>query len=168
MAAAGAVRAARRARRSFDIFVADVPWTVSSSECAPQRLPSLPVGRGGGLGLRGSRGDWGRVITALFPPAEELKEYFAQFGAVQRCQLPFVSSRDGTGRGGTGPQPGALSAAPPPRASPGSQPLNSLPLWVLGLLSSSLTFFIQVLETHPSEYCYCPFSIINIKIPLIN
>uniref|UniRef100_A0A8B9SQ10 SRA stem-loop interacting RNA binding protein n=1 Tax=Anas platyrhynchos TaxID=8839 RepID=A0A8B9SQ10_ANAPL len=89
MAAAGAVRAARRARRSFDIFVADVPWTVSSSECAPQRLPSLPVGRGGGLGLRGSRGDWGRVITALFPPAEELKEYFAQFGAVQRCQLPF-------------------------------------------------------------------------------
>ncbi|XP_032044742.1 SRA stem-loop-interacting RNA-binding protein, mitochondrial [Aythya fuligula] len=50
MAAAGAARAARRARRGFDIFVADVPWTVSS---------------------------------------KELKEYFAQFGAVQRCQLPF-------------------------------------------------------------------------------
>ncbi|XP_035395169.1 SRA stem-loop-interacting RNA-binding protein, mitochondrial [Cygnus atratus] len=50
MAAARAVRAARRARWVFDIFVADVPWTVSS---------------------------------------KELKEYFSQFGAVQRCQLPF-------------------------------------------------------------------------------
>uniref|UniRef100_H0ZQ18 SRA stem-loop interacting RNA binding protein n=1 Tax=Taeniopygia guttata TaxID=59729 RepID=H0ZQ18_TAEGU len=51
MAAASAVRAAgRRSRRLFDIFVAEVPWTVSS---------------------------------------KELKEYFSQFGLVQRCQLPF-------------------------------------------------------------------------------
>nr|ADO21780.1 hypothetical protein [Chroicocephalus scopulinus] len=54
MAAASAVRAAgRRSRRLFDIFdifVAEVPWTVSS---------------------------------------KELKEYFSQFGSVQRCQLPF-------------------------------------------------------------------------------
>ncbi|NWI68232.1 SLIRP protein, partial [Todus mexicanus] len=51
MAAAGAVRAAgRRSRALFDIFVAEVPWTVSS---------------------------------------KELKEYFSQFGSVQRCQLPF-------------------------------------------------------------------------------
>ncbi|OXB65620.1 UNVERIFIED_CONTAM: hypothetical protein H355_002192 [Colinus virginianus] len=42
--------AARQSRRLFDIFVAEVPWTVSS---------------------------------------KELKEYFSQFGAVQRCQLPF-------------------------------------------------------------------------------
>ncbi|NXU54376.1 SLIRP protein, partial [Turnix velox] len=50
-AAASAVRAAgRRSRRFFDIFVAEVPWTVSS---------------------------------------KELKEYFSQFGPVQRCQLPF-------------------------------------------------------------------------------
>lgn len=97
------------------------------------------------------------MITALFPPAEELKEYFAQFGAVQRCQLPFVSSRDGTGRGGTGPQPGALSGAPPPRVSPGSQPLSSLPLWVLGLLSSSLTFVIQVLENASLRVLLLPF-----------
>ncbi|XP_021258149.1 SRA stem-loop-interacting RNA-binding protein, mitochondrial [Numida meleagris] len=40
----------RRSRRLFDIFVAEVPWTVSS---------------------------------------KELKEYFSQFGSVQRCQLPF-------------------------------------------------------------------------------
>ncbi|KAI6067926.1 SRA stem-loop-interacting RNA-binding protein, mitochondrial [Aix galericulata] len=72
MAAASAVRAARRARRGFDIFVGDVPWTVSS---------------------------------------KELKEYFAQFGAVQRCQLPFVSSRDGTGRGG--PAAGSAFGSPP-------------------------------------------------------
>ncbi|XP_057236279.1 SRA stem-loop-interacting RNA-binding protein, mitochondrial [Malurus melanocephalus] len=51
MAAAKAVRAAgRRSRRLFDIFVAEIPWTVSS---------------------------------------KELKEYFSQFGSVQRCQLPF-------------------------------------------------------------------------------
>ncbi|NXJ48857.1 SLIRP protein, partial [Spizaetus tyrannus] len=51
MAAARAARAAgRRSRRLFDIFVAEVPWTVSS---------------------------------------KELKEYFSQFGSVQRCQLPF-------------------------------------------------------------------------------
>ncbi|NXF62427.1 SLIRP protein, partial [Ciccaba nigrolineata] len=51
MAAVSTVRAAaRRSRRFFDIFVADVPWTVSS---------------------------------------KELKEYFSQFGSVQRCQLPF-------------------------------------------------------------------------------
>ncbi|XP_041327761.1 SRA stem-loop-interacting RNA-binding protein, mitochondrial isoform X1 [Pyrgilauda ruficollis] len=51
MAAASAVRAAgRRSRRLFDIFVAEIPWTVSS---------------------------------------KELKEYFSQFGSVQRCQLPF-------------------------------------------------------------------------------
>ncbi|KAK2523916.1 hypothetical protein Q9233_009797 [Columba guinea] len=51
MAATSAVRAVgRRSRRAFDIFVAEVPWTVSS---------------------------------------KELKEYFSQFGAVQRCQLPF-------------------------------------------------------------------------------
>uniref|UniRef100_A0A8C3UFM6 RRM domain-containing protein n=2 Tax=Catharus TaxID=9184 RepID=A0A8C3UFM6_CATUS len=51
MAAASAVRAAgRRSRQLFDIFVAEVPWTVSS---------------------------------------KELKEYFSQFGSVQRCQLPF-------------------------------------------------------------------------------
>ncbi|NWS45938.1 SLIRP protein, partial [Probosciger aterrimus] len=51
MAVASAVRAAgRRSRRLFDIFVAEVPWTVSS---------------------------------------KELKEYFSQFGSVQRCQLPF-------------------------------------------------------------------------------
>ncbi|NWY66447.1 SLIRP protein, partial [Erithacus rubecula] len=51
MAAASAVRAVgRRSRQLFDIFVADVPWTVSS---------------------------------------KELKEYFSQFGSVQRCQLPF-------------------------------------------------------------------------------
>uniref|UniRef100_A0A8C8EAJ9 SRA stem-loop interacting RNA binding protein n=1 Tax=Otus sunia TaxID=257818 RepID=A0A8C8EAJ9_9STRI len=51
MAAVSAGRAAaRRSRRFFDIFVADVPWTVSS---------------------------------------KELKEYFSQFGSVQRCQLPF-------------------------------------------------------------------------------
>ncbi|XP_075359455.1 SRA stem-loop-interacting RNA-binding protein, mitochondrial [Mycteria americana] len=51
MAAASAVRAAGRpSRRLFDIFVAEVPWTVSS---------------------------------------KELKEYFSQFGSVQRCQLPF-------------------------------------------------------------------------------
>ncbi|NWH33937.1 SLIRP protein, partial [Chloropsis hardwickii] len=51
MAAARAVRAAgRRSRRLFDIFVAEIPWTVSS---------------------------------------KELKEYFSQFGSVQRCQLPF-------------------------------------------------------------------------------
>ncbi|NXK33521.1 SLIRP protein, partial [Piprites chloris] len=51
MAAAGAARAAgRRSRQLFDIFVAEVPWTVSS---------------------------------------KELKEYFSQFGSVQRCQLPF-------------------------------------------------------------------------------
>ncbi|XP_001235249.1 SRA stem-loop-interacting RNA-binding protein, mitochondrial isoform X1 [Gallus gallus] len=48
MAAARA--AVRRSRRIFDIFVAEVPWTVSS---------------------------------------KELKEYFSQFGSVQRCQLPF-------------------------------------------------------------------------------
>ncbi|XP_072193170.1 SRA stem-loop-interacting RNA-binding protein, mitochondrial [Excalfactoria chinensis] len=46
-AARGAVR---QSRRIFDIFVAEVPWTVSS---------------------------------------KELKEYFSQFGSVQRCQLPF-------------------------------------------------------------------------------
>ncbi|NXO92661.1 SLIRP protein, partial [Certhia brachydactyla] len=51
MAAASAVRAAgSRSRRLFDIFVAEIPWTVSS---------------------------------------KELKEYFSQFGSVQRCQLPF-------------------------------------------------------------------------------
>ncbi|NXA31688.1 SLIRP protein, partial [Eudromia elegans] len=51
MAAGGAVRAAGgRARRVFDLFVADVPWTVSN---------------------------------------KELREYFSQFGAVQRCHLPF-------------------------------------------------------------------------------
>ncbi|XP_015486433.1 SRA stem-loop-interacting RNA-binding protein, mitochondrial [Parus major] len=51
MAAASAVReAGRRSRRLFDIFVAEIPWTVSS---------------------------------------KELKEYFSQFGPVQRCQLPF-------------------------------------------------------------------------------
>ncbi|NWX13922.1 SLIRP protein, partial [Aegotheles bennettii] len=51
MAASSVVRAAgRRARGLFDIFVAEVPWTVSS---------------------------------------RELKEYFSQFGSVQRCQLPF-------------------------------------------------------------------------------
>ncbi|XP_037992767.1 SRA stem-loop-interacting RNA-binding protein, mitochondrial [Motacilla alba alba] len=50
MAAASAVRAGRRSRRLFDIFVAEIPWTVSS---------------------------------------KELKEYFSQFGSVQRCQLPF-------------------------------------------------------------------------------
>ncbi|XP_025912999.1 SRA stem-loop-interacting RNA-binding protein, mitochondrial [Apteryx mantelli] len=51
MAAAGAVRtASRRSGKLFDIFVAEVPWTVSS---------------------------------------KELKEYFSQFGSVQRCQLPF-------------------------------------------------------------------------------
>ncbi|NXT76366.1 SLIRP protein, partial [Zapornia atra] len=51
MAAASAARAVRRSsRRIFDIFVAEVPWTVSS---------------------------------------KELKEYFSQFGTVQRCQLPF-------------------------------------------------------------------------------
>ncbi|XP_061853510.1 SRA stem-loop-interacting RNA-binding protein, mitochondrial [Colius striatus] len=51
MAAAGAARAVgRRSRAIFDIFVAEVPWTVSS---------------------------------------KELKEYFSQFGSVQRCQLPF-------------------------------------------------------------------------------
>ncbi|NXB46764.1 SLIRP protein, partial [Leucopsar rothschildi] len=51
MAAASAVRAAgRRSRQLFDIFVAEIPWTVSS---------------------------------------KELKEYFSQFGSVQRCQLPF-------------------------------------------------------------------------------
>ncbi|XP_057284671.1 SRA stem-loop-interacting RNA-binding protein, mitochondrial [Pezoporus wallicus] len=51
MAMASAVRAVgRRSRRLFDIFVAEVPWTVSS---------------------------------------KELKEYFSQFGSVQRCQLPF-------------------------------------------------------------------------------
>uniref|UniRef100_A0A669PIE5 SRA stem-loop interacting RNA binding protein n=1 Tax=Phasianus colchicus TaxID=9054 RepID=A0A669PIE5_PHACC len=48
---AAARGAARSSRRIFDIFVAEVPWTVSSSEC--------------------------------------LKEYFSQFGSVQRCQLPF-------------------------------------------------------------------------------
>ncbi|NWX85570.1 SLIRP protein, partial [Nothoprocta ornata] len=48
MAAGGAARG--RLRNLFDIFVAEVPWTVSS---------------------------------------RELREYFAQFGAVQRCQLPF-------------------------------------------------------------------------------
>ncbi|NXR37155.1 SLIRP protein, partial [Zosterops hypoxanthus] len=49
--AASAVRAAgRRSRRLFDIFVAEIPWTVSS---------------------------------------KELKDYFSQFGSVQRCQLPF-------------------------------------------------------------------------------
>ncbi|XP_069714627.1 SRA stem-loop-interacting RNA-binding protein, mitochondrial [Phaenicophaeus curvirostris] len=51
MAAGSAVRGVgRRSRRLFDIFVAEVPWTVSS---------------------------------------RELKEYFSQFGSVQRCQLPF-------------------------------------------------------------------------------
>ncbi|NXI39927.1 SLIRP protein, partial [Galbula dea] len=51
MAAARAVRSVgRRSRKLFDIFVSEVPWTVSS---------------------------------------KELKEYFAQFGSVQRCQLPF-------------------------------------------------------------------------------
>ncbi|XP_063255150.1 SRA stem-loop-interacting RNA-binding protein, mitochondrial [Prinia subflava] len=51
MAAASVVRAARRrSRRLFDIFVAEIPWTVSS---------------------------------------KEVKEYFSQFGLVQRCQLPF-------------------------------------------------------------------------------
>ncbi|NXH98923.1 SLIRP protein, partial [Pachycephala philippinensis] len=51
MAAASTVRAAgHRSRRLFDIFVAEIPWTVSS---------------------------------------KELKEYFSQFGSVQRCQLPF-------------------------------------------------------------------------------
>ncbi|XP_010710080.2 SRA stem-loop-interacting RNA-binding protein, mitochondrial [Meleagris gallopavo] len=47
---AAARGAARQSRRIFDIFVAEVPWTVSS---------------------------------------KELKEYFSQFGSVQRCQLPF-------------------------------------------------------------------------------
>ncbi|NWS21366.1 SLIRP protein, partial [Pachyramphus minor] len=51
MAAAGAARALRRrSQQLFDVFVAEVPWTVSS---------------------------------------KELKEYFSQFGSVQRCQLPF-------------------------------------------------------------------------------
>ncbi|NXM37225.1 SLIRP protein, partial [Oxyruncus cristatus] len=51
MAVARVARAAgRRSRQMFDIFVAEVPWTVSS---------------------------------------KELKEYFSQFGSVQRCQLPF-------------------------------------------------------------------------------
>ncbi|NXB37993.1 SLIRP protein, partial [Eulacestoma nigropectus] len=51
MAAARVVQAAeRRSRRLFEIFVAEIPWTVSS---------------------------------------KELKEYFSQFGSVQRCQLPF-------------------------------------------------------------------------------
>ncbi|NWR56415.1 SLIRP protein, partial [Bucorvus abyssinicus] len=51
MAASSAARAVgRRSRDLFDIFVAEVPWTVSS---------------------------------------KELKEYFSQFGSVQRCQLPF-------------------------------------------------------------------------------
>ncbi|NXN06524.1 SLIRP protein, partial [Indicator maculatus] len=51
MAVTSAVRAVGRgSRKIFDIFVAEVPWTVSS---------------------------------------KELKEYFSQFGSVQRCQLPF-------------------------------------------------------------------------------
>ncbi|XP_040455551.1 SRA stem-loop-interacting RNA-binding protein, mitochondrial [Falco naumanni] len=50
MAAASAVQVVRRSRRLFDLFVTDVPWTVSN---------------------------------------KELKEYFSQFGSVQRCQLPF-------------------------------------------------------------------------------
>ncbi|XP_054236635.1 SRA stem-loop-interacting RNA-binding protein, mitochondrial [Indicator indicator] len=51
MAVPSAVRAVGRgSRKIFDIFVAEVPWTVSS---------------------------------------KELKEYFSQFGSVQRCQLPF-------------------------------------------------------------------------------
>ncbi|NXY87630.1 SLIRP protein, partial [Alcedo cyanopectus] len=51
MAATTTARAlGRRSRRFFDIFVAEVPWTVSS---------------------------------------KEVKEYFSQFGSVQRCQLPF-------------------------------------------------------------------------------
>ncbi|XP_068048833.1 SRA stem-loop-interacting RNA-binding protein, mitochondrial isoform X1 [Anomalospiza imberbis] len=51
MAAASAVRVTgNRSRRLFNIFVAEIPWTVSS---------------------------------------KELKEYFSQFGLVQRCQLPF-------------------------------------------------------------------------------
>ncbi|NXX42956.1 SLIRP protein, partial [Tricholaema leucomelas] len=51
MAATRAVRAVgRRSRRLFDIFVTQLPWTVSS---------------------------------------KEVKEYFSQFGSVQRCQLPF-------------------------------------------------------------------------------
>ncbi|NXO03332.1 SLIRP protein, partial [Rhinopomastus cyanomelas] len=51
MAAASAVQAVgRRSGRLFEIFVAEVPWTVAS---------------------------------------KELKEYFSQFGSVQRCYLPF-------------------------------------------------------------------------------
>lgn len=118
MAATSAVRAVgRRSRRVFDIFVAEVPWTVSSSESmpspssppalgsalgraaqeeaaaappAPPRVPVQAVGSGqGGCGCVGALGPCNRCVS----PAEELKEYFSQFGAVQRCQLPFVSTR---------------------------------------------------------------------------
>lgn len=109
----------RRSRRLFDIFVAEVPWTVSTSEFAP--LPSSSTGARAGTGgggpaacagrgrggraraaalaaARGCRargsGPWVRVTGCVcVSPAEELKEYFSQFGSVQRCQLPFVSTR---------------------------------------------------------------------------
>ncbi|XP_009644870.2 SRA stem-loop-interacting RNA-binding protein, mitochondrial, partial [Egretta garzetta] len=42
-----------------------------------------------GCRARGS-GPWVRVTGCVcVSPAEELKEYFSQFGSVQRCQLPF-------------------------------------------------------------------------------
>lgn len=107
MAAASAVRAVgRRSRRLFDIFVAEVPWTVSSSE-SESPLPSLTAAGAGELGRprrvcrhRPGVGP-GRRGCAEAPspdnqvrfPTEELKEYFSQFGSVQRCQLPFVSTR---------------------------------------------------------------------------
>ncbi|XP_009317787.1 PREDICTED: SRA stem-loop-interacting RNA-binding protein, mitochondrial [Pygoscelis adeliae] len=40
----------------------------------------------GGCGCAGVPGPCNQVCVS---PTEELKEYFSQFGSVQRCQLPF-------------------------------------------------------------------------------
>lgn len=112
MAAASVVRAVgRRSRRLFDIFVAEIPWTVSSSESAPPSHPSPLLGLAGlggpaacagtgragvGPGRRGCAEAPGPGNLVHFP-TEELKEYFSQFGSVQRCQLPFVSTRASSG-----------------------------------------------------------------------
>lgn len=59
------------------------------NECAALRRGARTGPGRGGCGCAGVPVPCNRVCIL---PTEELKEYFSQFGSVQRCQLPFVSS----------------------------------------------------------------------------